>query len=189
MFPRYKAIGLLMSLAFAMGLLGACSPPPEPPVVGEINADRSTTILVGESASLTIRAAGQDLQFKWTASRGTLSSSTAPSALYTAPDSPGPDTVTVEVTSEGGSIVQSITFEVEPLPTSTPTPTPTAAPTKPPTPMPTPTPTVTPTPVPPLIETFPQAEHGEAFMFVSSEGELNARYVESEECRHSGAYG
>ena len=157
MFPRYQVIGLLVSLALVVGLLGACGPQPEPPVVSEVNVEPSTTTLVGESASLTIKASGIDLKFKWTASRGRLSSSTAPSVLYTAPDSPGPDTVTVEVTSKGGTTIRSVTFEVVELPT--PTPTPTATLTQSPTPTPTETPSTTPTltetpsPTPILTET------------------------------------
>jgi hypothetical protein len=135
-------MGMLASLVLVVGLLGTCGPKPEPPVVSKINVQPSTTILEGESASLTITAAGTDLQSEWTAVRGSLSSPTTSSVIYTAPDSPGLDTVTVEVTSKGGSTVRSITFEVVPPPT--PTPTPTATPTS--TPTPTPTPTATPTP-------------------------------------------
>jgi len=148
MFPRYRVIGTLVSLAFVVGLLGACGPKPEPPQVGEISVKPSTTILVGESASLTTTASGQDLQFKWTASRGTLLSPTAPSVLYTAPDSPGPDTVTVEVMGKGGTTIQSVTFEVVPPPTPTPTLAPTPTPTETPTAVPTDAPTVMPTHTP-----------------------------------------
>lgn len=130
MFSRHRITGLLVSLAFVVGLLGACGPKPEPPQVGEINAEPSNTILVGETAGLIIRASGTDLQFEWTVSKGSLSSTTAPSLIYTAPDSPGLDTVTVEVTSKGGSTVRSITFQVVIPPTPTLTATPTATPTE-----------------------------------------------------------
>jgi len=185
---RQQAIGLIVSLAFIAGLLGACSSPP-PPVVSEIDVKPSTTILVGETASLTTKASGADLQFKWTAARGSLSSPTTPSVIYTAPGSPGPDTVTVEVTGKGGTTVRSITFEVIAPPTPTPTPIPTPTATEPPTPEPTEIPTLTPTPVPPLTEIFPQVGSGQAFVFINEGGELTYRYVESEGCRHSGAYG
>ncbi len=129
MFSRHQVVGLLVSFAFVVGLLGACGPKQEPPQVSEISVEHST-ILVGETASLLIQASGIDLQFKWTASRGSLSSATEPSVIYTAPDSSGPDTVTVEVTSKGGSTVRSITFQViTPTPTPTNTPTPTFTPT------------------------------------------------------------
>jgi len=62
-------------------------------------------------------------------------------------------------------------------------------PTETPTPAPTSTPTVTPTPVPPLVEIVPQVGGGEAFVFKNKGGELDDRYVESEECRHSGTFG
>lgn len=114
MLPRYKVIGPLVSLTFVLWLLGACGQTSEPPMVSEISVEPGTTILMDESASLTVRASGTDLQFKWTVSRGSLSSATAPSVLYTAPDSSGPDTVTVEVVSRGGTTVRSIAFEVIP---------------------------------------------------------------------------
>jgi hypothetical protein len=55
--------------------------------------------------------------------------------------------------------------------------------------MPTATPTLAPTPGPPLLEIFPQAEHGEAFPWAAEGGGFTYAYVESEECRHSGPYG
>ncbi|RLC67972.1 MAG: hypothetical protein DRI48_00875 [Chloroflexi bacterium] len=189
MSTRFKPKALVVSLALLVGLLGNCGPTPEPPRVSGIDVKPSTTIMVGETASLTTKASGTDLQFKWTVARGNLSGSTTPSVIYTAPDSPGPDTVTVEVTGKGGTTVQSITFEVIPPPTEPSTPIPTLTPTETPTPTPTPTPTITPTPVPPLVEIFPQAEGGEAFVFKNEGGELNTRYVESTECRHSGMFG
>jgi len=143
MFPRYKVIGLFASLAFVVGSFGACSPP-LPPMVGEIDISPSTAILVGEMASLTTTASGTDLKFKWAATRGTLSSATAPSVIYTAPDSPGPDTVTVEVTGRGGTTVRSITFEVAAEVAELSTPTPTTIPTPMPTATSAPAPTATP---------------------------------------------
>jgi hypothetical protein len=143
MFPRYRVTGVLVILAFLVGLLEACSPTLQ---VSEIYVAPSTTIVAGETSSLTINASGADLRFKWEASRGSLSSVTAPSVLYTAPALPGPDTVTVEVTGRGGTTVRSITFEVVAEVATVPSPTPTPTPT--PTPIPTPTPTATSTPTP-----------------------------------------
>ena len=76
---------------------------------------------------------------------------------WPAPDSPGPDAVTVEVTSKGGTTIQSKTFDViphTPTPTATPTPTetPSPTPTLTETPYPTPTLTETPSPTPTLAE-------------------------------------
>jgi len=188
MFPRHHSTVLLVSLVLVCGLLGACSPPP-PPVVGEIDVQPSTTIFVGGMATLTTKASGTDLQFRWTTARGNLSSSTTSSVIYTAPASPGPDTATIEVTGKGGSTVRSITFEVIVPPTPTPTPTPTLTPTEPSTLTPTATPTLTPTPVPPLAEIFPQVGYGEAFVFINQSGGLDHQYMEEEGCRHSGTYG
>ena len=188
MFPRHHSTVLLVSLVLVCGLLGACSPPP-PPVVGEIDVQPSTTIFVGGMATLTTKASGTDLQFRWTTARGNLSSSTTSSVIYTAPASPGPDTATIEVTGKGGSTVRSITFEVIVPPTPTPTPTPTLFPTDTPTLAPTATPTLTPTPVRILAEIFPQVGYGEDFVFMNKGGELNYQYSEEEGCRHSGKFG
>lgn len=148
-------------------LIASCAAPP--PEVGDIQAQPSTSIVVGNTASLTVTASGTDLEFEWTAVRGTLSDATQPSVIYTAPLEPGTDTVTVRVTSGGSTTVRNITFEViKPTPTPTSTPTLTPIPTSTPTPTLTPTPTTTLTPSPtqelrcnnPLITkyVFPQLE-------------------------------
>src|SRR5512136_2025022 len=84
-----------------MGLLiVGCVLKVEPPTpMSEIEAKPSTTILTGETASLTIGVSGTDLQFEWTVLKGSLSDPSQPSVIYTAPDSPGPDTVTVKITN------------------------------------------------------------------------------------------
>ena len=115
----------------AMALLAGCELGGTPPQVGEIQAQRGTTITTGEEASLTIAASGNELKFEWTTQRGTLSDSAQPAVIYTAPDSPGTDTVTVKVTYSGGQIVRSIIFDVvaPPTPTATETPLPADTPT------------------------------------------------------------
>jgi hypothetical protein len=40
-----------------------------------------------------------------------------------------------------------------------------------------------------LTEIFPQVGQGEAFVFKNMGGELDARYIEADWCRHSGAFG
>jgi hypothetical protein len=126
-------------------LIGCAAPTPQ---VGDIQAQKGTTIMTGEEASLTIPVAGDELKFEWTAQKGTLSDSTQPAVIYTAPDSPGPDTVTLKVTYSGGEVIRSITFEVvgAPTPTATETPLPadTPTPTAPPEPMACNLPAVTP---------------------------------------------
>jgi hypothetical protein len=109
-------IAILLGTVF---LLLGCSFGSEPPLVAEIEAQPSTTIVIGDTASLTIAASGIDLRFDWAAQRGTLSESTKPSVIYRAPSSPGPDTVTVKITNSGGQIVRNITFTVVEPPTPT----------------------------------------------------------------------
>jgi hypothetical protein len=128
----------LAGLVLVCGLAVGCASP-QPTRLGKISIEPAT-VFVRETASLAIDAQGADLKFKWTATRGKLSSSNAPSVIYTAPDAPGPDTVTVEVSGRGGTMVQSITLQViRPTPaapptltrpTSQPIPTLTASPTR-----------------------------------------------------------
>jgi len=148
----------LVSLIIVVGLLGACAQTtPSGIDVGEINVVQGT-VPVGEKTNLMISAKGPELQFKWTALRGSLSSSTVPAVEYTAPSEPGSDTVTVEVTGKGSvKVVKNVTLQIV-----RPTPIPTATfmlPTAPPTftPVPTSIPTLVPTntPLPPASTASP----------------------------------
>ena len=128
-------------------LLTACGGPTTLPVVGPITLQPNVNeIEVGGSATLAINAQGENLQFMWTVTRGKLSDTDSPSVIYTAPDTAGPDVVTVEVSGTGGSTVQSITLTiVEPTPEPTKTATNTPIPTSTQTPTLIPTATFTPT--------------------------------------------
>src|SRR5687768_13385336 len=95
-------------LLLTVVLLAACSPAAEPPVVDEIRVQPGTTILAGETATLTIGAAGTDLKFEWSVNRGSLSNPSQAAVIYIAPTSPGPDIATIKVTYSGGEIVRSI---------------------------------------------------------------------------------
>jgi hypothetical protein len=118
-------------LLIVMSIVAACGRGTELPTVGEILAEPGTTIMPGEKANLTIAVSGTDLIFEWTALRGSISNPTQATVIYTAPGSPGLDTVTVKITNSGGEIIRSITFEVvvPPLPTETETPIPADTPT------------------------------------------------------------
>ena len=143
MSPHRSTAILLASLLLISALVGGCAPP-QPTRLGKISVEPST-ILAGGTATLTVDAQGTDLKFKWTATRGRLSSSNTPSVLYTAPDAPGSDTVTVEVSGKGGTTVQNITLQVikpTPVATATRTPIPTRV-----VPSPIPSPTRTPQPL------------------------------------------
>jgi len=108
-------------LLISVGLLAGCVLGATPPEIGEIQAQPSTTIMTGEKSSLIIPASGDELKFEWSAQRGTLSDSTQPAVFYTAPDTPGPDNVTVKVTYRGGEVIRGITFNVVAPPTPIPT--------------------------------------------------------------------
>jgi len=163
MFVSLKTISRCsMSILFVM-LLVACKPQASPLIVSDINVSPSTAIHANETASLTISASGADLRFRWTASRGEISSETAPSVIYTAPNTPGTDTVTVEIFSDGQSTVRSITFIVASPPTATPLPSPTATET------PLPTETSSPTSVPDPIACLHPSITGHVFQQLSAE--------------------
>lgn len=142
----------VLLLAFVIVNIGVgCSGPGAPIQVSKIEVQPSTTIIVNETATLTVQASGStNLKFKWSVERGTLSDETKPSVLYTAPEEPGPDTVTVVVSSGDNSATRSQPFQViaiPPTPTDTPSPTFTTTPTEPP--------TATPSPVPPSPTALP----------------------------------
>jgi hypothetical protein len=152
--PRWTLF-LLSSLAVMLLAVGCRTPlPPQPPQVGPISVQPGTRLTTGETATLIIDASGTSLQFEWSALRGEVSG-TGASVLYKAPNTPGPDTVTVKVTGAGeATVMRNLSIQVEPptptlTPTSSPTPTvPTATPTNTATPTPTMAPTDTPTPSP-----------------------------------------
>jgi len=108
-----------------------------------------TEVLARQTVALPVETSGKDLHFKWSAARGKLSAFDTPAVLYTAPDSAGVDTITVEVSSSGGTTIENVSFNVvvpdTPTPTVTATNTPTPTPTATNIPTPTPTPTATPT--------------------------------------------
>lgn len=121
------------------------TPTPPPPLVSlEVNPALSE-LLPGQMVVLTLNISGQGYTIHWMAARGLLSAEDTPAVIYTAPDAPGADIVTVQVSNAGGVTTKSVSFNVV-LPTSTPTAT--STPTEIPTLTPTPTHTVTHTPTP-----------------------------------------
>lgn len=140
------------------------SPTPTPPCPTDINIEviPSHRLIADEKATLTTNVVSNaDLQFKWMAKRGTLSSYTSPSITYEAPDIECTDTIAVKLTCRGKIIAQTTKIKIEKiLPTlpAMPSPTPTKKPTRTPPPKPSPIstatpypkPTATPTPVPTL---------------------------------------
>jgi hypothetical protein len=142
----------LVRLIMAAGLVAACNQATSSDTiqVSDIIVTQDTAIEVGGKVNLMVTAKGSDLQFKWTASQGTLSSTTTPAVEYTAPGEPGSYTVTVEVAGKGGiKEVKGITLQVV-----KPTPIPTAT-AIPPTALPTLTPALTNTPIPPTSTASP----------------------------------
>jgi hypothetical protein len=102
--------------------------PTPPPTLSPFSANlvvnpNSRDVFTEQTVALTVEASGQNLRFEWSAARGTLSASNTPSVIYTAPNTPGVDIVTVEVTSDSGATTKNVSFDVQVRPTSTPTPT------------------------------------------------------------------
>ena len=104
-----------------------------------VNPPDIKDLLPGQTVPINADTGGQDISFKWTVTRGVISSVDTPAVIYTAPDSPGIDIVTVEVNSAGGTTTKSVSFNVVTPQPSTPVPTPeTATATPPPAATPTP---------------------------------------------------
>jgi hypothetical protein len=165
MLSRYPTRYLLLSLVLVVvALVFGCSSSP-PPQVSRISIQPDNQIPVGETATLSVEASGASLKFQWTATRGIITGEGS-SIIYTAPDTPGPDVVTVQVESAGGTVVKNLTILVvaegavalkdtpTPTPSLTPTDTPTPTATDTPLPPPTDTPTVIPTSTPTSVATL-----------------------------------
>lgn len=116
---------VLICILIVITVLGACNPAPTPTIEGgQISVNPDTEIEINEQATLRIDVVvqGASPEFQWTAERGSVSNPNAPSVIYTAPSSPGPDLVTVVVTAGDTTFTQSTSFDVvEPLPSPTPT--------------------------------------------------------------------
>ncbi len=159
MFQRKMFFSAIV-LAMAISWQTTCGGPSSAElVVGDPEVKPGNTIKVGGQAGINIQVSGPNPVFEWSALRGTVVPKDQAATNYTAPNSPGNDTVTVKVSGGGGSVVKSIPFIVEPLPTITPTiapPSPTIASTN--LPPPTTAPTNTPTTVPILTPTIPPTD-------------------------------
>jgi len=108
---------ILVSLA-----LTSCAPTSAPSSVALIANPDIKDVLSGQTVALTVDANGSGLRYKWSVSRGKLSAFDAPAVIYTAPDTPGADAVTVEVTSASGTTTKSASFNIIASPTRTPPP-------------------------------------------------------------------
>ena len=181
----------LLAGIFATLLFVSCSGAETPPIAGNITG-LPDTIEAGAKIGLSIEASGQDLHFEWTATDGSFSDPTKASVIYTAPNSSVEVVVTVNVTSGKLTVTKSVKFTVvtpTPEPTETPppatsTPEPTFTPISSATQIPTNTP-----PLPPLIETFPQVDGGEEFIYTSHGGLISNEFVPNKNCVHSGFSG
>lgn len=132
----HQISALFIGLVALMHLLSACgtttpptpTPTAPPPLVSlVVNPPDIKDLLPGQTVPISADTSGQDISFKWTVTRGVISSVDAPAVIYTAPDSPGIDIVTVEVNSSGGTTTKSVSFNVVTPQPSTPTPQPSTA--------------------------------------------------------------
>lgn len=133
-----------VSLAVLAIALSGCGPTPpptptatsSPPAVALVVNPDITDVFVGQTVALIAETSGKDLRFKWSAGRGKLSTFNESAVFYTAPDSAGVDTVTVEVSSSSGTTIEHVSFNIiipdTPTLTATTTNTPTPTPTPPP---------------------------------------------------------
>lgn len=189
MFSRFLSNLILAALlAGCGGAAASVTPTPSsPPMEVTLILDPDITdISAGQTVALNIEASGQGLQFKWSVARGNLSAFDVPSVIYTAPSTPGLDTVSVEVTSASATTTRSVNFNVIVPPTETLPPT--IAPTNTPLPL-------------PLTEVFPQSAEGREMVFLNingtptpepnsnQEGPFRSEFAIDENCIHTGIYG
>ena len=188
MFSDFVSILTLAALLTGCGAAATATPIPLPPTLEvELILDPDVTaVQAGQTVALNIVASGQNLQFNWSVARGSLSAFDTPSVIYSAPSTPGLDTVSVEVTSSSTTTTRSVNFDVIVPPTETLPPT--IAPTN--TPIP-----------PPLIEIFPQSSNGMEMVFLNLNGtptpEPNrnedvpflTEFIKDDNCLHNGIYG
>jgi hypothetical protein len=170
-------------------LLSACSPKIDYSEVVIVPSD--CQLMSGEEFPLSLKGPiPSGTTINWQATKGTVSPTTGVSVNYIAPQDSGKVNVTAIFSLGDNQHSATITCQViAPTPTITPIP-PTATHTETPLPSETPIPD-TPTPLPcPLLELFPQVWGCEAaFIFKNAGGALEAEYVTSEHCVHSGVYG
>lgn len=134
---------------------------PAPPVIAVTQMPPEPNVLVGQEVAFVVKTQDQDVTFKWTTHKGTISPTVGPAVIYTAPDLEGKDIVELEAQGKGGTTTEQFILDVMPPPTDTPTPT--LTPTQSVAPPPTPTPTVAPTPTPTPKPTRPPTPTPYAF--------------------------
>lgn len=158
----------ICTLAVLLLVLSGCRSEPEVSIRRFGPVEPGGTVEVNKGIGIAVEVHNPDnvpLTYRWITSRGTVrvSSKTAPAGTYEAADTPGVETVTVEVFSEDQVVAQkTIQIEVvatavavEPSPPPTPTDTPAPPATDTPTPPPANTPTLAPTETPVLDTPIP----------------------------------
>jgi hypothetical protein len=114
MAPRCLSVVLAVFALVLSGCQFEATPtvtPRSPDVVLVVNPF-VTDVAAGHTVALAAEVSGSDLRFRWSASRGKLSAFDTPAVIYTAPDSEGVDTVTVEVSSASGVTIKHVSFNV-----------------------------------------------------------------------------
>lgn len=84
----------------------------QPPEFNLIIDPDISDVLAGQTVTLAVEASGQGVKIKWSAIRGTLSASEGPAVVYSPPDTPGKDTVSVEVSTAAGTTIKNVSFNV-----------------------------------------------------------------------------
>lgn len=158
-------------LAGLLLVLSSCGADPQVKIKRFGSVEPSGTVKVNQSIGIAVEVDNPDnlpLTYRWTASRGRVRvpSQIAPAGIYEAADTPGVETVTVEVLN-GEQIVAQQTIQIEvaaaaiaaapaPSPTDTRPPPPTNTPTRTPTQVPATDPPMPPdTPTSPLTAASP----------------------------------
>ena len=136
----FRFAGVVIGLLILLGACDAAIESPDganrPPEIGGDIVLEPAAVETGQTATVTIASVAdpdQDsLVYVWRADRGTIENPEAVAAQYKAPETSGPDTLTVVVSDrKGGSASKSLRFDVVPRQAPPETPsiaTPTKAP-------------------------------------------------------------
>ena len=142
MYLKYRTViylfALLLLLALVPALAGCSSDRTEngPPTADTVAVGATPDVKVitnptdieevkpNEEVIISLEASGTNLRYVWKAAKGTLSSSDGVTAIYTAPENSGRDSVDITITSDNGSTTRTVHFNVvTPEPTDVPTET------------------------------------------------------------------
>ncbi|HYU31523.1 MAG TPA: hypothetical protein VEW48_05130 [Thermoanaerobaculia bacterium] len=114
MIARLHLTWIALSLVILTGTgCGKTEPPRVSEILPAVDGSSLPPIAAKTQLGMSVEVSGAGpFEFRWSATRGEISDPSRPAILYTAPDTPGPVSVTVEVIGKGGSTLRTRDFNV-----------------------------------------------------------------------------